>query len=88
MTKQNNSKTLTLKCNCGCNQYFEISQFDEDEFGEEEIFIAMINASGKDSLLTRIITAIKHIFGYQLITHDLLFCEKQLQQLKTFINNV
>ena len=81
--KKQNQKEISLKCGCGCNSYFEIAQWDDDE-----IYIVMINAHGKENLFYRITEAVKHIFGRDLISHDLIFRKKQIKELKQFISKM
>ncbi len=81
--KKQNQKEILLKCGCGCNSYFEITQWDDDE-----IYIAMINAHGKENVFYRIVEAVKHIWGRDLIFHGLIFKENQIEELKQFISKM
>lgn len=81
--KKENKKEIVLKCGCGCNNYFEITQWDNDE-----TYIVMINANGKENLLHRIFQAIKHIFGRDLVSHELIFKKEQIARLKQFISKM
>ena len=81
--KQKQTKEISLKCGCGCNSYFEITQWDDDE-----IYIVMVNAHGKENVFYRIVEAVRHIWGRDLISHDLVFRKKQIERLKQFISKM
>jgi len=81
MTNKKN-KEISIKCGCGCNTYFEISQWDD------EIYIAMVTAHGKENLFYRIVQAVKHIWGRDLVSHDLIFRKSQIKKLKKFISKM
>jgi len=81
--KKEEKKEIIIKCGCGCNNYFEIIQWDSDE-----MYIVMINAHGKENLFYRISEAFKHILGRDLVSHELVFRESQIEKLKEFISKM
>lgn len=81
-------KRLYIECYCHDNEHRVVFTRYEDNWNDKEIYLSYY-LSNHDSLLKRIWTAIKYVFGYRSRYGDFgstILTEKTTQQLRDFLN--